>query len=257
MSLPNGLNTFSCKYIDIGDSFIHKKNSCGLSILFLNIQSLHAKFNELLCLLHILNYSFDILVFVETWLTEFRNVGYTIDGYNSLHVYRNQRGGGISVYFKSNITVNKINDLSGLFTTFESLFISINADAARFYLGAIYRSGGSVDPFLDEFQNTILSHNYLRGNSILTGDFNLNLNQNTESGCISSFVNLLRSFNFKQHISLPTRVTPYSATIIDHVWTNFSFPTKTALLNYKLSDHFPLLVNFSLEISKTSNSFYM
>ena len=256
MSLPNNSNIFECKYINFGDNFLHNDGTCGLSIFCLNIQSLPAKFNELLCLLHILNFSFDILVFVETWLTECRNVGYTINGYDSLHVYRDQCGGGISIYYKENITVNKINVLSGLFNTFESLFISINSDVTRLILGAIYRSGGSVDPFLDEFRIKILSHNSLTSNSIITGDFNLNLNQNVYSGSLSRFVNLFNSFNYKQHISIPTRVTPYSATIIDHVWTALSFPLKTALLNYKLSDHFPLLINITLDIPRNSSSFH-
>ena len=54
----------------------------------------------------------------------------------------------------------------------------------------------------------------------LMGDFNLNLiNTNKHSG-INNFYNCFMSYMYVPLINSPTRVSPYSATLIDNIFTN-------------------------------------
>ena len=65
------------------------------------------------------------------------------------------------------------------------------------------------------------------------------------------------SHNLLPLIDKPTRVTNTSSTLIDHIWTNISLPIQSFVLNYDLTDHFPISVfkplsshvNNKLEIS--------
>ena len=55
-------------------------------------------------------------------------------------------------------------------------------------------------------------------------------------------------------IDKPSRVTDTSLTLIDNIFTNFSTPKlKSALLYYDISDHFPILLQYSLKnVTKSS-----
>jgi hypothetical protein len=60
------------------------------------------------------------------------------------------------------------------------------------------------------------------------------------------------SYCLLQVVTNPTRCTPNSATLIDHVITNASHPTyETAIITLKISDHFPIV--FFIQPKKPSN----
>ena len=52
------------------------------------------------------------------------------------------------------------------------------------------------------------------------GDFNMNLLQTDSEGKIGDFYNILTSHLFVPHISLPTRITSKSKSLIDHIFSN-------------------------------------
>ena len=57
-------------------------------------------------------------------------------------------------------------------------------------------------------------------NCILTGDFNLNLLKHAKSPSVSKFLENLLSHNFMPQITLPTRITEKTATLIDNILIN-------------------------------------
>jgi hypothetical protein len=58
----------------------------------------------------------------------------------------------------------------------------------------------------------------------------------------TDYIDLLFSFGFIQLVVNPTRCTPNSATLIDHVITNYCpSSTDTVILLSKISDHFPVI----------------
>ena len=87
---------------------------------------------------------------------------------------------------------------------------------------------------------------------VLVGDFNIDLFKHNDSQEIISTFNSNFYFNT---ITKPTRVTPTSATLIDHMWTNnLKNLSMSGILYVNLSDHFPVFANFKgvegLKVSK-------
>ena len=56
--------------------------------------------------------------------------------------------------------------------------------------------------------------------SVISGDFNLNLIKYTQNRGVNQFLENILSNSFIPHITLPTRVTGKSATLIDNIFTN-------------------------------------
>ena len=73
------------------------------------------------------------------------------------------------------------------------------------------------------------------------GDFNLDLLKMGENHHIKDFINLMFSSMFYPLISKPTRITNFSATLIDNIFVNnFDECYKCGILLADLSDHLPV-----------------
>ena len=86
----------------------------------------------------------------------------------------------------------------------------------------------------------------------LFGDLNLDLIKMDNCPNVNNYIDLLFSHGYVQIITLPTRCTNSSATLIDHCITNvLSNKFTTFILTTKISDHFPVIVNLSLKKALT------
>ena len=75
--------------------------------------------------------------------------------------------------------------------------------------------------FNNDFMNTLFDKITKENKpSIISGDFNLNLIKYTQNRGVNQFLENVLSNNFIPHITLPTRVTKKSATLIDRIFTN-------------------------------------
>ena len=92
---PYDICNFSCNYVDPVDLRFNQSNNKNLSILTLNIQSISAKFNELVDLINVLSKnccSPDIICLQELWQFPSSAV-FSLPGYSDL-TYK-LRGGGV------------------------------------------------------------------------------------------------------------------------------------------------------------------
>ena len=87
----------------------------GLNLLFVNINSVKQNLNTLLGLIQSTNCKYDLIGLVETKLSNEADTLYAIKNYSFLSVNRNSHGGGVRLYYRKNLTLSKINHLSGLF----------------------------------------------------------------------------------------------------------------------------------------------
>ena len=71
-----------------------------------------------------------------------------------------------------------------------------------------------------------------------------------------NFINLMHSHNFQQCITLPTRVTDHSSSLIDHIWTNSTKEIETYVINYPITDHFPIVGTIKMNAEHSSSSVY-
>ena len=138
-------NNYSCfvnsKYYDENDvNDLYKKSNSEnnlhnkpLSVININCRSLKKNFDNIVMYLNTFAFSFDILLFCETWLRDSECSLFSIPGYTGHFVCRQDRiGGGVAIYTKSNFKIKLLPDLSnstGLYNnasvSVESLFIEV------------------------------------------------------------------------------------------------------------------------------------
>ena len=97
--------------------------------------------------------------------------------------------------------------------------------------------------FNNDFITTILEKLILEnGPSIITSDFNLNLIKYIQNTGVNQFLEKILSNSFIPQISLPTRITEKTATLIDNIFTNsYKHNSNCASGNITayISDHLP------------------
>ena len=92
----------------------------------------------------------------------------------------------------------------------------------------------------------------------LIGDFNINftLSSNTSVNLASDYINLLASYGYFPLITIPTRVTSNSSTLIDHILTNDSLHAiKSGVIRTDLTDHYPIFCSISDKIIRKESQF--
>ena len=78
------------------------------------------------------------------------------------------------------------------------------------------------------------------------GDFNIDTLVESEE--MKDYENLLTAFDYRKQNILPTRVTPTSATCLDHVIASISVSTET--VNTSFSDDFTVLGELAVIFEK-------
>ena len=118
-------NTFYDKFRYIIDD----KNGSCLSLFHLNIRSIPQNLSKLTAYLCMLPIEFSVIGISESWLTESTEACYQISGYNSEHLCRkSKRGGGVSIFIKTNIKYKRRKDLDITNDNAEAIFIEIKRD---------------------------------------------------------------------------------------------------------------------------------
>lgn len=232
-----------------------------IKIVCCNVRSCNSNFNNLISELQSLNFNYDILVLTETWLNSNMENLFKIPNYDCISVNRPdcKKGGGIRVYFKDTMEVEKCDTISGIFDSHEALFLKFSVkDCITFILGSFYRPPNkSVRSFISYMENTLLTDTQIISNKcIFAGDFNININEGAILNNINcEFINLLNENSFDQHVHVPTRcssTTGQPTTIIDHVWTNFNNIFQVNVINTPISDHLPISLTIQTKIPNIS-----
>ena len=87
-------------------------------------------------------------------------------------------------------------------------------------------------------------------NVVLLGDFNTDM-QKTNPACDCT----ISLFGLDHMITSPTRITPHSSTLIDHIYTSdASIVSNILVLATGISDHFRVCCTFSVLIWTTNKS---
>ena len=88
----------------------------------------------------------------------------------------------------------------------------------------------------------ILSQIELTNQTIIVADTNIDALKYGSVDSVTSYIDSLFTSGFLQTVTLPTRCTSHSATLIDHVLTNITQPLYTNfIITQQISDHFPVL----------------
>ena len=190
-------------------------------------------------------FHFDILSFCETWLSNDLEQIANFNGYNKIMKHKSTiKGGGLAIFIRETLKYKIRNDITvptEFVDLFDGLFIQIDSKPNDIVIGVLYRSPShntitAFNEFLLDACSTIRQENR---KLILTGDFNINLLLSNASTEIGNFLDSLMSYNLIPKITVPTRITSNSATLIDHIYTNIDKDQCLAgTLTTDISDHF-------------------
>lgn len=219
-------------------------NHFKLSVI--NAQSLRNKHNSLS--VHTAAETPEVLCVTETWLSTKDTAAFiaevTPTGYTLVHNPRESRGGGVAIFAKNSLTLQKLSTSPS--TSFESVAASICSDNKKLNFACIYRPPhSSITLFMSEFEGLLKSLAESPHDTIYCGDFNIPYNLNSQNKI--KFQNLLETLDLTQHVNIPTHKF---GNILDLVITP-SEPVlvKSVRSSGNISDHFCLTANLDLRTS--------
>ena len=211
----------------------------GLKIAHLNVNRLVNKLDGVRKLMS--TYNFDVPTQSETWLSSnISDCEHTIPGYTLVRKDRNWltklNGGGVLFYIRDNIPFTVKKDLAT--NKEELLWVEINRPKCKpLLIAAAYKPPNVKEAnFLETLTNSFAKIDLDKNGLVLMGDFNIDQHGK------SSASRLLKSFavvnDMKQLINEPTRITEYSKTLIDLIFTNREHKiVQSDVIHTTLSDH--------------------
>lgn len=225
-----------CKYQDdpskCASILEYKNNHNGLTVLSLNIRSIHKNMDLFLAFLSSFDIKIDVIVLTECWTSKYDPP--PIYNYNMIFTKNslNQNDGVVAYVRKHyNVKANEpvMADGNCLVLEIDDLYSVVCS----------YRPPSYTNPTNYFYSLDNILHNLkLKNNVIFTGDININILESvTPSSHLSEYMNLMASHTLTQCVDLPTRVN----TCLDHFMIKTNNPWKTLVFN-ELTDHSPVLL---------------
>ena len=244
-------------YIDASNAVTHLKcHKNSFTVLTLNIQSLHAKFDRLNDFINELsaeNVFFSAICLQETWLSG-RDVDTTtlnLPNYQSIALGASvSKHGGLIIYLHESFRY-KILDMYTASNIWEGMFLEISGQNLKqnIILGNIYRpprdKNEDINNFIEEYCRILAKIHGKRRDVILAGDFNIDLLQVKNRNAFGEYLDQMFSFGFSPILTLPTRFSKHKATLIDHIFCKSSDQMnrcRGGIILKALSDHYPAFV---------------
>ena len=249
-------NMTPCQYYD-EDEFIKKnrKSDECLNIFALNIRSLPKHGGELLYFLKDLNTKFDVIVLTEIGSKNISVVEKLLPDYNFHYILpAKNKCGGVGIYTCNSLTNVIVKDdikfaisCECVKCEIESLFIECCYRGTSYIVGGIYRHpNGNVSHFISDLE-AVLNHIDNDKTTVLVGDMNIDIIKFSNEDVVS-YVTTLMSYGYLPYITLPSRITDFSMTCIDHIFVRLNRREKvlnilSGLFYCDISDHLPSFVS--------------
>ena len=228
-----------CCYYDVPDIKNCFNSRLGLYVLNLNIRSVRKNLDELMTTLDTYKVHFPIIILTETWLND-ASEWTPVPGYDVFHSVRHNRtGGGVSILVDTNFKASSLPDLTINNDDIECCVATFNLDDEHYTIMGVYRAPNvNVNNFNTQLSD-LISDNVLfsRYKCIIAGDLNIDIGKDCLNSAENELLCLLKSLSFLPAISLPTRVTDSSATIVDHIWSNVT-QFESGVVRSDTTDHY-------------------
>ena len=175
-------------------------------------------------------------------------INIAIPSYNFVHADSVTNAGGVGVYVSSKFRFQADLELNLNLNGCEEIWLNLITEenlSTKITIGAMYRHpnvrSNDIEGFSETLCNTI--HKITKRNGIfyLLGDINIDLNISKRSMGSSLYLEHLTNCGSLPNITIPTRVTENSSTIIDHIITNdYSYIINPGAIrcDNELSDHY-------------------
>ena len=222
-----------------------KKEGCSLAMMCHNIRSARGPALELLeAELRRWKVSWDLIGLTETWLDADSEKLMRIAGFTQVCASRKVKsGGGVALLVREGLIFRERPDLGVFIEGFiETVFVEIvrGGNLKNEIIGVVYRPPGGDLAIVNEELGRVLTKT--RGHSVyIMGDFNVDLLKAGSHRPTADFLQGFYEGGFYPLVSLPTRITDTSATLIDNIWTNnLEDRIESGLVTVRISDHLPI-----------------
>lgn len=193
----------------------------------------------------------EFLCLTEHWYAANEINSMHIDGYTNISKYARTKtihGGSALLAENSLDDVEEVKEIIEMSVEGEIECSSLVCRSLKIVIVCIYRPPNGSEGVFIEILSDILNKlcNLFRKNykHIVCGDFNINLLK--DSSHAKSFRDLMYSFDMKQTISEPTRITENSATLVDNIFINFENDIQGQVISNSLSDHEAQILDVSV-----------
>ena len=240
------------------DKFITENKQQVFPFLFNNIDGFTSNFDLFHAKISKLKNKLGLIGLAETNIEERHKNLFSLPGYYSIFqskISGKHKGSGLGIYIEENFISNKINKLSMSNNDIESLFICIENTNQPLTFGIIYRPpSGKLENFFSHLEN--IMSNLPESDSIITGDFNINLLSNKLCKEIRKFENAMFGNCFIPLISLATHHKPgcYPSCIDNIIVNSHEKVLMSGVLDVTVSHHSPVLCIYNDFVDKESIS---
>lgn len=235
----------------IGDAEDLKKYAIDkdFTILQMNIRSILMNFAEFTLFLEHSTHKFDILILTETFQIDELEL-FHLSGYNCIYNEgKYNRNDGIVVYVREDIKHSSRIVMIGEIAAIET---DVGEKDQKVKITSIYKSPQiKIEIFNEEISNYL--HKTEKCNKhIIAGDININLL--SDEIVVEEYLNNMYTYGFESIINRCTR--PKTGSCIDHIFVKGVNTQHNKLnglvLEYLITDHFPVIMCADLKISKKS-----
>ena len=227
------------------------KQDQGLSIIHFNSRSLYANFGKIDQYLKQFTKPFNIIAVSETWLNQEKGLD-NLELYGYELNYRNRAnkgGGGVALYIDRKLRYKIIESMSTTINdVMECITIEICMGIKRnVMVSCVYRTPGSnIDIFTDVMERMFAKID--QKVHFVCGDYNIDLLNPNKHKKTDEFIDTMLTMSLLPTITKPSRVTSYSATLIDNIYTNcMDSSVVSGLLLNDISDHLPVFVVYECD----------
>ena len=236
----------ACDYLDIDERIDASSND--LFILQLNIRGMYSKLNRLKSLIEDCTdgkYP-DIILLCETWHSKNSPIP-EIEGYNSVHKYReHKKDGGVAILISENLNYKLHPDLEISSKVYEHCIIEVKLKTEKIICCSGYRAPNTdIEVFLKEYEKIVENINRTIKTKVVIGlDHNLDLLNYGKHCPTREFVCINENNNLVPCITRPTRITNTSATLIDNIFVSDTYipMIRSQIIIDDISDHLPTCV---------------
>ena len=232
-----------------------------LSVLHLNIRSVNKNGDEMSSIISSLKHQPDIIAISESFLDSNSVSHFSLPNYLGYHSTRDvQKRGGVSIFIRDYLgAADLIEDFSYVHAEIEICTIRLKIGKTAYTISAIYRpryKHSHVIEFKDKLSEILNHDDFKKSNTILVGDFNINLLEHATHANTGEFLNSIQALNYIPLISRPTRfpVGEQNArpSLLDHIYTNFLHHSISGIFHYEITDHLPIFFNMKIPDSPAS-----
>ena len=264
---------YNCNYYEI-NSFNSKFNNTYNKypkICHLNIRSLNLHKHELVAYLNCINCNFDIILLTECGHALHASIEQVFDNYNFHITPPNSNKGGAGILIRKDMFKNVETMANNELLTctckdckckVESHWLKLTTKQNEYVtLGCIYRHPNGNLTHFNQLYTKLLENINKNETCIIGGDFNIDLLQHEKSH-IGEYLTINLENNFTPCITLPTRITSHSATLIDQIFLRLPLKklqskVHSGNLFCSISDHLMNFALIELEIKSTKNRPYV